>query len=739
MQVMSWLIARLGSRFSLLFEPHRRRVMHSVLGRFLDRPLDLMVGLVEPDGTERVAPFTQQGSLLYCPEQFERINSITFRGYSEHFRLRFEFNVHAAFYPQDEALCTTPAFYLEMRVSPAHGIGWMKPKGPTPRRIRLFIRLNRPDTQIAASIMDDVGRIDLSYRNTLIAQPDPRENVPPSAGPDYEVQVRERLVSLNRGCTVDTDGHGLILELPVTKMGSGIKWRLVWAAHCGERIVEVGRGPQKGGGRFRYASRLSDLDAVIDEAVHLRDDRLAHSRQFEKLFDQAPLRMAQRHLLHQSFQSFLGNTFWCDLDDGRQWFSTWDGRCHTQGDLDVEYNISLVYLALWPKLLAIQLDQWGALEVPHEPSSGAILRRDLGEGLHLAAPRDEGPNIPVEASANFLLMLQAYVHWTGDVETAAKHTELVGRLLRFLIWADRDDCGFASEEGPSAMTAAGPAVQIARRQTSLAVKRIAAIRAAGDMLALSGRAEQAEHLEQIVRADTVRIEEQAWLSDHYAVCTDRTTTGLIDAQTGDPLPYETIPGWDAYSIHTANGLLLPAMIGQPWMFDHERLRCDLTNATRETLGPYGCGHTSIERDDVWISQNLWRDHLACYLGLPRPHLTQRYWDMQVVANTADLSSGFVDTYLTNNFSFHPRGITSIGFLLAQPRLTIDRLAPGGQRISVEPDTRTPQRWPLLPLADWKAAKIPVCVVDAAGRVTIESESDPVIIHGPGASEPEFIG
>ena len=35
MQLMTWTVARLGSRFNLLFEPYHRRVMHSALGRFL--------------------------------------------------------------------------------------------------------------------------------------------------------------------------------------------------------------------------------------------------------------------------------------------------------------------------------------------------------------------------------------------------------------------------------------------------------------------------------------------------------------------------------------------------------------------------------------------------------------------------------------------------------------------------------------------------------------------------------
>jgi hypothetical protein len=78
---------------------------------------------------------------------------------------------------------------------------------------------------------------------------------------------------------------------------------------------------------------------------------------------------------------------------------------------------------------------------------------------------------------------------------------------------------------------------------------------------------------------------------------------------------------------------------------------------------------------------------------------------------------------------------SIGHFLAGPRLIIDRLAPGGAYITVEPDRHQPQRWPLLPLADWKAGRIPICVVDAKGRVTIEGAHDPVVIR---AESPEQV-
>ncbi len=737
MQLMSWTLARLGSRFQLLFEPHKRQIRHSALGRFFDQPVDLMVGIIEPDGTERVLPFSQRGSLLSNCEQFERLNSITYRGYSEKYRLRFEFNIHSVFYPQDEALCTMPAFYLEMRVTQSPAVRLLRPAGKRPGRVKLFIRVARPDTQIVAG-GEGGGRIDLTYQCPTVPKPD--DGVGPFGKPlkqeDRWVPVRERIVSLNAGCAVDPDGRGLTYEMPVTEESSGTKWRLVWGAHCGEPVLRVKQNRKIRQGRLQYAARLADIDAVMKDAIDNRDDRLGHSRRFEKLFDQASLIVSQRHLLSQSWHAFLSNSFWCQLDDGEtgaatgdQWFSVMEGSSFYHSTLDDEYNCSLFYLSLWPGLLAMQLRQWPMLEKPHKPSGAAFLSHDMGRGCEIAEQAYDH-DMPVEENCNYVLLMQAYAHWTGDLSLVESHAPLLERLARYLIWTDRDGSGFSSEGSPNTLDDASPASQVARKQTYLAVKRLAALDASANLLGRVNCTETAEHCKRIVAEAAPMIEQAAWLGDHYAVCVDRSSTGVIDARTGEPLTDDEIPGWDAYSISTGNGLLLPIMSGRSPLLDPQRLRTDLYNAMRETLSPYGCGHSTLEPENVWVSQNLWRDHLGSYLGLSwPPYLAQRYWDLQVMSNTHLQSLGFVDCYIGNNLSFFPRGITSIGYLLAQPRLIIDRLHETGPHISVNPDRHTNQRLPLLPLADWKAGKIPVCVVDAAGRVTIEGQIDPVTIVG----------
>ena len=111
-----------------------------------------------------------------------------------------------------------------------------------------------------------------------------------------------------------------------------------------------------------------------------------------------------------------------------------------------------------------------------------------------------------------------------------------------------------------------------------------------------------------------------------------------------------------------------------------------------------------------------------------PSLENSYWDLQTYSNTGEQSFGFIDTYIGNELCFYPRGATAFGYFLAGPRIRIDRLTNDeGSRISICPDRFRNSRWPLLPLADWKAGKIPVCVVDDVGNISIEGEIEPVVI------------
>ncbi len=745
--------------------------MHSAMGRFLDAPLDLQAGFVEPDGTVRVLPFTTEATTaagqpirdLYNAEQFDRINSITFRGYSETYNLRYEFNVHSVFWPQNDRLCLLPVFYLEMRVSPVRQVRWHRSEHATPRSVKLWLRVARPGTTIIATpdgyrgdpdappvFADDSApaappaQVSMSYacplrfdRSNLQAVPDPA-----SSDDKRTVQAHERIVCINEGCLVTDDGQGLMYEMPVSAAGSGTKWRLIWAAHVGDPVMTVKEAEPQGEAvaKFRYNDFWSSVDAVVAEAIDTRDDRLAHSRRFEKIIEQAPLDRAQAHLIHQTFQSYLSNTWWCRLpaakglpaETGREWFGVTEGASGFLSPVDVEYNNAMFYLALWPGLLKLHFDNWSRRCNKHAASGGAYPDHDLGFGAAATGQRYHHA-MELEESANFLLLLQAYTRWTGDTGPVEQYADLIEDLGRYVLWTDRDGSGFPSQGVANTIDDAAPALRLARKQTYLAIKRVAALRAVADLGTFTGRPELAKLCEQRAEHDVPLIEAEAWLGDHYATCVDRSAAGLIDPVTGEPAQQFELDGWDAYCIYTANGLLLPMLVGQPPLLDEQRLRQELTAADRENQGRYADGHTSDDADNCRISQNLWRDMIARYAGLGGPSSAGQYWDMQVMSNTGPQSLGYVDTYINNCLAFYPRGIVSMGYFISTPRLIVDRHAAGGPYITVEPNTGWPQRWPLLPLANWHAGRVPVCVVDMHGRVTIEAETDPVIIHGQSAS------
>jgi hypothetical protein len=734
MQLMTWQIARLGSRFGMLFEPYKQRVMHGALGRLLDRPMDFCVGMVEPDGTERTLPFTTIGKPLANCEQFERFNSITYRGYSGKHNIRFELNIHSPFYPQDEKLCLLPVFYLECRVHHVIHARWRQQAADQDMHVRLFLRINRPDTQMFV----DGTQMHLRYDNHLSfnadrSSPIPETNRPPSEGPS--VTAVERIVSLNPEAEPTAEGDGLTITMPVTMPDQGTKWRLVWCAHVADPIATVKRANKTYPATFRYADHWKDIDEVVDEALTTRDDHLAHSRRVEKLLQQAPMNTAQQHLLNQAWQTYLVNTFWLSHEDPgveqercppgarASWFSVLEGSRLFQSNLNAECNASMFYLAMWPGLLRMLLSQFAERVTDHAPSGGAVVEHDLGIALDMTGQAYDHPS-PTDQNADLLALMQAYSRWAGDASLVKEHHALITKLAKYLHWTDRDHSGFPSVGVSTTHSSRySPAFRSSPKQTYLAVKRAVGLRAAADLLKHAGTpdvAPDAKAFEEEAESAVPKIVEEAWYGDHYMVCVDPA----FNADESRDLA-------NVYCIYNGNAELLPLMVGLPTALPIDQLTKDLASGKRETTRRYGCCNTTVETDHLRISQNLWRDMLARYLQLRWPSSASHYWDMQVMGNTHLQSKGFVDAYITDNLAHYPRGITAMGYLLAGPRLIIDRLAPGtgGTYITIDPDRTHPARWPLLALADWKAGKCPIAVVTEDGDVRIESEIDRIIVHG----------
>ena len=67
--------------------------------------------------------------------------------------------------------------------------------------------------------------------------------------------------------------------------------------------------------------------------------------------------------------------------------------------------------------------------------------------------------------------------------------------------------------------------------------------------------------------------------------------------------------------------------------NYEKIKTDIHNSYKNTLTEYGYTHTSVDKSNIWISQNLWRDFVAAYFGIDLLDLTDRYWQFELFENT----------------------------------------------------------------------------------------------------------
>lgn len=700
------ILAPLGSRFSVNFRPHRRDVRVSALGRFLDFVAELEVGIRLEDGQQRALPFTSSQPVFEYCEQELTANSITFRARSVPLACLLEVTFTSPFYPQDVQLSTAPFFYIDARVSRIPSmVHWESVSAATPLRGEFYFRMRRPG---AAVTEDDTGvtwemRLPLREHNMA---PDPDLSQASVEDLDAGVGAVERLEVLHGGCRPCPGG----VVFPFDLEAGALYCSLVWAAYVGDPVLEDMGTPTV----FRYTEDFADVHAVVAYAREAESDIRQRSAFFDSLLLESSLGKTQCDFIAYALQSYLSNTWWTTRPDGTHWFSVWEGVCLFNSTIDVEYNVALLYLALWPELLEKSFEEWERHEQP-----GGFLSHDMGGGV-----RANGQSYPhhmeVEENCNFILMLHAYWRWTGSDAALRRHWELVKRLLAYLERSDTTGNGFPDQGIANTIDDASAAIQYSREQTYLGVKCLCAFTAGADI---------AEHLADdelasrcSARAELIKrtLDDEAWLGDHYAVCLDKQSDNLTDVWDRSTLPPGELEGWDAYSLYTSNGMLYPLMVGLELPLDIERIREDLANSLEESLTEYGCTHSSADRSNLWVSQNLWRDFVGAYLGVDCGSMIDRYWAFELLANTQTYGKCFIDTYAANNLCYYPRGITSIGALIAYLGMQLDRVN-GVMRIQ---PVRVPCRLPLLPLADWRNGVVPwVEFWPEQGEVMAEIEGD----------------
>lgn len=682
MQLIETVLARFGSRFTLHFLPHSGQIRLGPLGKYYDKAFELRLGY-KVNGQFYSLPFSSERENHFPEVEMDfEMTALTFRARHRPTGIAAKFRFSAPFYPQDEKLSSAPFFYLDAMLESA----------PANAEIELVAELVSSEIQ-----SESYQNGELSGQKLACTFEQIESHWGPHPGPD-SLSAKKFTAPI------------LLLQSSENKNAAkvGATSRFLLATWLAEPVLEIKQELYV----FRYTEFFANVEEVCRYALSERAEIERKSNFFQSVFSGATWGKSQNDFLAFTLQSYLMNTWLAQpvqqrglaLSDPAVWFSVWEGNCTFHSTVDVEYNLAWFYFLLWPELLEKTLSQWrGYFQTDKR---GTWLSHDIG-GLLGANHQTYPHHMEVEENCNFILLAYALWHFTGKAAIVQDNAKAVATLINFVLDSDTTGNGFPNRGIANTVDDASPAVQFGKEQIYLAVKALAACQAATKLLTA---AQTQPDLVQKCHARVSRIletlENEAWQGDHYAVTLDRTTDGLVNPWTGEALPPgQELPGWNAYTLYTANGLLLllattptenlPAL-------DFDRLRQDVQNSLEKSLIEYGCTHSSRDRSHIWVSQNLWRDFIGCYLGLDLTNLSDRYWAFEQFENGPQGRGGcFVDTYGGNHLRYYPRGITSLGVAWAAAGAKLDK--PNG-RLTFAP-ARVPLRLPLLPFADWENEQI----------------------------------
>jgi hypothetical protein len=687
----------MGSRLALLFDPVEHRVCLPRYGLFDEIAADLAIGIRQASGAAYALPFTRRYGHFEFVEQTNTMNSITYTGYAPDLGLKLVARFTSPFYPRDEKLSTAPVILIELRVERLKGWRW-----------RRMGEVGAPAGEIFFEITSDRIRAKAKgpqVRLKFASTANEHRRAPGIADPIAAFDCTDLLFAHTHGVPrkAKTSAQGFTAAFDLEKADQSGPLLITWCAFTTEPVLEIqGRRYP-----FKYTQFFASENELLDYVILERDELVRRSAFFDALFANTGLGSAHENLLAFAFHSFRLNTWWTLWEEGRDWFSVWEGSCYYHSTIDVEYNNALLYLALWPELLERLLEQWtrfaldGAQALGQERGADtAYLAHDMGSGGRVDGPHYHH-SMEVEENCNFLLLVHAHWRWTGRDAIIERHYPLLLRLARFVVMADSTgngvpDCGVANT-----IDDATPALQYGRDQVYLGFKTYAALEKAYEIARHKHDAPACELLHRQATRLSETLEGRGWLVDHYAVTLSEKSNGVYDSWKGKALDSEALDGWNAYSIYTSNGLLYPFLVGSPVWVNRRRMRRDVINSLAKTLTEYGCTHTSECTDRLWISQNLWRDYTAAYLDLDLFDHASRYWDYQVLTGRNRPITCFYDT-VGNNLCFYPRGVAAIGALFAACQFQLDRVK---HRCRVRPMS-TRLNLPLLALARWDKQQVP---------------------------------
>lgn len=672
------VISKLGGGINFHFKPKENSLYISPVGFLCEESFSLNLG-VEINKQKLILPFGDKHKFFDYVEQDITLSTLTYRAKSYELGIVFEVVFSSSFYPKDELTSIAPFFYIDVKISKVYTKyddgSWLEGK----LIFELIPKTKTKEVEINKDILiikdKYTAKFKINRESGLV------DIIEDSSKVFYAQLLIKSLDNINFKD----------IKFRINKDNSFTK-KFVVAMYCDDAIV-IKNNSQKF--YFLYNKFFKDAQEVVSFAVKKEKEIKNKIEIFDSILTKSSLSKTQQNFISYTFQSYLANTRWLyDKQTSKDIFTVIEGNCGYHSTVDVEYNVALFYLLFWPELLEKEIEIWSEFIkedwVPHD--IGALFEINGQIYPH---------NMEVEENCNFILLNFAYWRLTGNFNLIQKYYILLKRAIEFIIKCDKNKDGFPDERTANTVDDGSAAIQFSKEQVYLAVKTLSAAKAMQIISKEKKDFELYKKCENLIKKIKNTLDEKAWLKDHYIVCLDKKAKNLIDVWTGKKITGK-LEGWDAYSIYTTNGLLYLLLCDVDVPLNLNRIKLDILNSKLNNMLEYGCTHTSKDKSNIWISQNLWQDFIGMYLGFDFSTNIERYWQFELFENTQGRGGCFVDTYGWNHLHYYPRGITSFGLLYALAGIKFDRV----KKIIKFSTVKVPLEIPLVSFSDWQKGKIP---------------------------------
>jgi len=512
--------------------------------------------------------------------------------------------------------------------------------------------------------------------------------------------------------------------------GESQQLHLVLAFYTDTPLLLVDQNPRP----LAYSQQFTSADQIVAMALVQRRAFMDVDRQFHRLLVTEDMPPNLYRLTCLGLQSLLANS-WLISDGADGWlYSEWEGFPRFHCTLDVVFNTSPFYILFAPDLLADMLRMWPRYgwrgHVPHDAGKGLIIGRN-------AYP------IPmtVEEDTNFILLHALYANFTGDADVAASQAAFITGIVRGLIDADKDGNGLPDRGTVNTFDDAPPSVNAAANQLYLGVKILAALKALPLLTGIQGHVPP-ELQDQIDRriATLEQTLSGSWTGTHYPLISGPASAGPARHRAGvlRPAGAQRTAGLDQPELDSPTGYgnyLAHGWVPLLWMGEPEplnalpHLAAHLAAAERITATPYGSAHRDGHAN-VWVSQNLWRDAAALYLGatLPYAQLLDNYWAVQTKAYVQGLTDPawlpYCDSPINSYLTYYGRGAAALLYPWAGRGISFSRAR---RELRVPAASRTAPL-PLPFLADWQTGTVPVLHWTSTGEPDPSSPGFALVEH-----------